>query len=95
MCKHRTRFEPRHGETDAGKNEPNRVWRTHAPGDDHDENSYAEEANGVSENGVHRFNYSATGQSAVYFPPALLLTADAAMEQRLISLHGTFRTSAW
>jgi hypothetical protein len=89
----RTRFEPRYGETDAGKNEPYRVWQTHAPGDDRDENSYAEEANGVSENGVHHFNYSAIGQSAVYFPPALLLTADAAMEQRLISVHGTNRTN--
>src|SRR5664279_5041000 len=69
MCKHRTRFEPRYGETDAGKNEPDRVWQTHAPGDDRNENSYAEEADGVSENGVHHFNYSATRQSAVYFPP--------------------------
>ena len=30
--------------------------QTHAPGDDRDQNSYAEEANGVSENGVHHFN---------------------------------------
>ena len=55
-----TRFEPRQGKTLPGKNEPYRVWQTHAPGDDRDDNSYAEEANGMSENCVHRFNCSAT-----------------------------------
>src|SRR5665213_1393235 len=89
MCKHRTRFEPRYGETDAGKNEPYRVWQTHAPGDDRDENSYAEEANGVSENGVHDFNYSAIGQSAVYFPPALLLTAENIAHSHFLQHHFT------
>ena len=43
-----------------GKNEPCRVWQTHAPNDDRDDNRYAEEANGVSENCVHRSNCSAT-----------------------------------
>ena len=51
---------PRHGKTLPGKNEPYRVWQTHAPGDDRDDNSYAEDANGVSENSVHCFNCSAT-----------------------------------
>ena len=36
-----------------GNNEPYRVWQMHAPGDDRDDNSYAEDANGVSENSAH------------------------------------------
>jgi hypothetical protein len=53
VCKHCTRFGPRHGKTLPGKNEPYRVWQTHAPDYDRDDNSYSEEANGVSECSVH------------------------------------------
>ena len=56
VCKHCTRFEPRHSKTLPGKNEPYRVWQAHAPDDDRDDNGYAEEANGVSETSVHCFN---------------------------------------
>ena len=45
------RFEFRHGKT--CPDEPHRVWQTHAPGDNRDDNSCAEEANGVGEYSVH------------------------------------------
>jgi hypothetical protein len=35
------RFESRHGKT--CPDEPHRVWQTHAPGDNRDDNSCAEE----------------------------------------------------
>jgi len=64
MRQHRSRFEPRHGKTDAGKNEPHCVGQTHAPGDDRDEYRHDEEANGVRENVVHQIGCGAIGKAA-------------------------------
>ena len=43
--------------SDAGQHEPYCVGQAHAPGDDGDQNRHDEEADGVSENGVHCVDY--------------------------------------